>query len=132
MRFQKKNIIRAGGILCLLAGPMAWLLLGNDSNLQYRTATVDRGDVNVTVSATGNPNAVVTVQVGSQVSGNILSLFADFNTRTVQLSAGHHGADDASGSTGTSSPWRPTSTRSSRAGGGNRARSSSVFLVAPL
>jgi HlyD family secretion protein len=33
------------------------------------------------VSATGNPNAVVTVQVGSQVSGNILALFADFNTK---------------------------------------------------
>jgi HlyD family secretion protein len=42
---------------------------------------VDRGDINVAVSATGNPNAVVTVQVGSQVSGIILALFADFNTK---------------------------------------------------
>jgi HlyD family secretion protein len=41
---------------------------------------VERGDIASTVSATGTPNAVVTVQVGSQVSGNILSLSADFNT----------------------------------------------------
>ncbi len=46
-----------------------------------RTATVGRGDIDMTVSATGNPNAVVTVQVGSQVSGNIQALFADFNTK---------------------------------------------------
>ena len=38
----------------------------------------------MTVSATGNPNAVVTVQVGSQVSGNIMALFADFNTRVTK------------------------------------------------
>ena len=36
------------------------------------------------VSATGNPNAVVTVQVGSQVSGTILALYADFNTKVTK------------------------------------------------
>ena len=43
-----------------------------------------QADISVTVSATGNPNAVVTVQVGSQVSGIILSLFADFNTKVTK------------------------------------------------
>ena len=80
MSTQKKRVVLAGGILCLV-GPMTWLWLGNRSGVRYRTAAVDRGDVNVTVSATGNPNAVVTVQVGSQVSGNILALFADFNSK---------------------------------------------------
>ena len=42
------------------------------------------GDIDTTVSATGNPNAVVTVQVGSQVSGIILALFADFNTKVTK------------------------------------------------
>jgi HlyD family secretion protein len=37
--------------------------------------------VDYAISATGNPNAVVTVQVGSQVSGNILALYADFNSK---------------------------------------------------
>ena len=47
----------------------------------YMTVRVDRGDIESTISATGNCNAVVTVQVGSQVSGNILKLYADFNTK---------------------------------------------------
>jgi HlyD family secretion protein len=83
MSTQKKRMVLAGGILCLV-GPITWLWLGNRSGVRYRTTTVDRGDVNVTVSATGNPNAVVTVQVGSQVSGNILALFADFNTKVTK------------------------------------------------
>jgi HlyD family secretion protein len=54
------------------------------AGVQYRTAVVEHGDINVAVSATGNPNAVVTVQVGSQVSGIILALFADFNTKVTK------------------------------------------------
>jgi len=52
--------------------------------MQYRLAPVERGEVDFTVSATGNPNAVVTVQVGSQVSGNILALYADFNSKVTK------------------------------------------------
>jgi HlyD family secretion protein len=47
----------------------------------YQTAAADRGDIESSITATGNCNAVVTVQVGSQVSGNIIALFADFNTK---------------------------------------------------
>jgi HlyD family secretion protein len=47
----------------------------------YVTAAVDRGDIDSTVTTTGNLNAVITVQVGSQVSGNIIALYADFNTK---------------------------------------------------
>ena len=47
---------------------------------QYRTAVVDRGDVTMTVTATGTLSAVTTVQVGSQVSGIISALYADFNS----------------------------------------------------
>jgi len=46
--------------------------------------TAAHGDVDTFISATGNPNAVVTVQVGSQVSGIILSLYADFNTKVTK------------------------------------------------
>jgi len=48
---------------------------------EYTTAMVDRGDIESAITATGNCNAVVTVQVGSQVSGNIIALYADFNTK---------------------------------------------------
>lgn len=47
----------------------------------FRTEAVDRGDVRLQVSATGTLNAVTTVQVGSQVSGTIASLYADYNSR---------------------------------------------------
>src|ERR1700687_1261571 len=46
----------------------------------YQTATVKRGPITQLVTATGTLNPVVNVQVGSQVSGNIQKLFADFNS----------------------------------------------------
>lgn len=47
---------------------------------RYRTANVERGPLTASVSATGNLNAVTMVLVGSQVSGTIKELYADFNT----------------------------------------------------
>jgi HlyD family secretion protein len=47
----------------------------------YRTEAVTRGDVQRTVTATGTVNAVTTVLVGTQVSGTIKALYADFNSR---------------------------------------------------
>src|SRR5215475_5788510 len=47
---------------------------------KYRTTKIERGPLTAAVSSTGNLNAVTTVQVGSQVSGQIKELFADFNT----------------------------------------------------
>jgi HlyD family secretion protein len=70
-----------GGAVCVLFTLVAWEWVEGRADVEYRTATVGRGDIDVTISATGNPNAVVTVQVGSQVSGNIQALFADFNTK---------------------------------------------------
>src|SRR6478672_5921398 len=46
----------------------------------YQIATVTRGPITQAVTATGTLNPVVNVQVGSQVSGNIQKLFADFNS----------------------------------------------------
>ena len=68
------------GLCVLVVAVGAWVLRG-DSDVQYRTAPAERGDIAYTISATGTPNAVVTVQVGSQVSGNIKALYADFNTK---------------------------------------------------
>src|ERR1700730_1548539 len=48
---------------------------------QYFTTKADRGDIREVVEATGTINAVTTVQVGSQVSGTISRLNADFNSR---------------------------------------------------
>src|SRR6476469_4442646 len=48
---------------------------------QYKTEKADRGDITQTVTATGGLSAVTTVQVGSQVSGVIARLYADYNSR---------------------------------------------------
>jgi len=50
-------------------------------NEQYKTEKVDRGNITMTVTATGTVSAVTTVQIGSQVSGVIAQLYADFNSR---------------------------------------------------
>src|SRR5437660_11872453 len=47
---------------------------------QYYTEKVQSGDIQNVVQATGTINAVTTVQVGSQVSGTIQTLSADFNS----------------------------------------------------
>jgi len=76
----KQKLLMVTAAMAAVLGLGAWTALRGPADTQYRTAPVTRGDIAATVSATGTPNAVVTVQVGSQVSGNILALYADFNT----------------------------------------------------
>lgn len=60
---------------------VAVLAFRSGSSVQYVTAKVQRGEIRDVVEATGTLNAVRTVQVGSQVSGTIAKLNADFNSR---------------------------------------------------
>lgn len=53
----------------------------NKSEAVFVTAEAERGDISILVTATGTLEAVTTVQVGSQVSGTISALYADFNDR---------------------------------------------------
>jgi len=53
---------------------------GGDDAPDYQTASAERGNVVARVSTSGSLQAVVTVEVGSQVSGRIQELFADFNS----------------------------------------------------
>jgi HlyD family secretion protein len=72
------------GVFLVLAAAVsgAWFYAqGRGSTPRFRTAKIERGPLTATVSATGTLNAVVTVQVGSQVSGQIKELFADFNSQ---------------------------------------------------
>ncbi|WP_119421982.1 efflux RND transporter periplasmic adaptor subunit [Desertibaculum subflavum] len=56
----------------------------DDGQAAFRVAKVERGDITAAVSASGTVMPVVTVQVGSQVSGQIRELLADFNTEVVK------------------------------------------------
>lgn len=70
-----------GIVAVLLIGGGAWYWInGGPPPVQYKTAAVDRGPITSIVTATGTVNPVVSVTVGSQVSGKIAALFADFNS----------------------------------------------------
>lgn len=70
-----------GGAMMLSVVFAGFYFWGGDSGTaQYLTARVDRGNLRNTVTATGALQAVTTVQVGSQASGTISALYADFNS----------------------------------------------------
>jgi len=62
------------------AGAGAYYMRKNTKEPEVRTAPVSRGDVVQAVQATGTLEAVTTVEVGSQVSGIVQELYADFNS----------------------------------------------------
>ena len=73
-------VLGVAGLAILFAGYSYWKRKGKNPQDKYLTVKVDRGNVRRTVSSTGTLQAVVTVQVGSQVSGRIQELHADFNS----------------------------------------------------
>lgn len=76
----KRNWILVAGLLAL-AAIFATFRLNRKTAIEYFTASVEKGDIDEVVEVTGTINAVITVQVGSQVSGTIAKLNADFNSR---------------------------------------------------
>jgi HlyD family secretion protein len=72
--------------LALALAVAAWLLLRPRANPgpRFDTVNADRGRVTARVTATGALSALVTVQVGSQVSGRIAELNVDFNSRVTK------------------------------------------------
>jgi HlyD family secretion protein len=76
---KRKWLILA--VVLVVAGLFVVFALNRDTQAQHFTAKVERGDIHDVVEATGTINSVITVQVGSQVSGSIAKLNADFNSR---------------------------------------------------
>src|ERR1044072_7715274 len=78
----KKRRTPIGLVLLLGVGVLvAGFLYGDKASASdYITGKVEKGNVEVNVSATGTLQAVTTVQVGSQVSGTVSWLGADFNS----------------------------------------------------
>src|SRR6516164_8946134 len=77
---MKRAIIIILIIAAVGAGAGAYYMRRNSGEVQVNTSPVTRGDIIDTVGSTGTLQAVTTVQVGSQVSGNISWLGADFNS----------------------------------------------------
>ena len=68
------------GVLLVAVGLLTAFSYESKKTPQYFTEKVQKGDIQNVVQATGTINAVTTVQVGSQVSGTIQTLAADFNS----------------------------------------------------
>ena len=77
---RKKQLMLGGGALAIVALAGFYFFGTQTSAATYLTARVDRGNLRNTVTATGTLQAVTTVQVGSQASGTISALYADFNS----------------------------------------------------
>src|SRR5205807_1379378 len=75
-RFLPLAVIIVGSLILLFAVRQC----RQRGTANFQAAPVTRGPLTQVVTATGTLNPVVNVQVGSQVSGNIAKLFADFNS----------------------------------------------------
>src|SRR5579862_9879278 len=83
MKLLKHKWLLALGLLLIIAVVVGFTY-NRAPQSQYFSAKAQRGTINDVVQATGTINAVITVQVGSQVSGTISRLFADFNSHVHQ------------------------------------------------
>ena len=83
IRLAQGNRVRRRWFLAVLIGGVGigWYLNRSDEEAAlYEVATVTRAPLTQVVTASGQLNPVVKVEVGSQISGNIEKLFADFNS----------------------------------------------------
>ncbi len=71
-------------LVALAGGGWWWYARGAEEAPKYRLAKIERGPLTATVSSTGTLNPVTSVQVGTQVSGQIKELFVDFNSPVKQ------------------------------------------------
>lgn len=67
-------------LACLVAGAWWWTQQPGNSRVDYRTAAISRGNLQATVAASGTVSPVSQVSVGTQVSGQIREVLADFNS----------------------------------------------------
>ena len=78
---MNKIKITAGALGVITLAGTGWFYKRADGSEApvYRIATIERGNVKPTVSATGTLSAVKTIQVGTQVSGQVAAIYADYN-----------------------------------------------------
>ena len=83
---RKKSIVPSLllgiAVVGILGGGAWWWTArkGEAADSAYRTATIERGDIRVAISATGTLSAISTVTVGSQISGQVTDVLVDYNS----------------------------------------------------
>ena len=77
--YKMKITAAAVGVIILAGSGWFYKRADGTESPIYRTATIERGSVKPTVSATGTLSAVKTIQVGTQVSGQVAAIYVDYN-----------------------------------------------------
>jgi HlyD family secretion protein len=79
---MKKKYWILGAVVLAIAAIAVWMIVGKkaDAKVEFRTTKIEKGDIQVTVRASGTLQAVTTVLVGTQVSGIIKKILVDFNS----------------------------------------------------
>src|SRR6185369_7859377 len=80
-RHRRRWVVALGAVVLLGVAAGAWRMAAKAPAAAYGTATAKRQTIAKTINATGTLQAVTTVQVGTQVSGTIAELYADFNSQ---------------------------------------------------
>lgn len=78
-RLSRPVIVALGVLALIVVGLIGWQMRPKAPKEPYRTAAVERGDITRSVSASGSLQALITVDVGSQISGQISKVLVDFN-----------------------------------------------------
>jgi HlyD family secretion protein len=78
---QRRWILAAALVLLALLVWFVFLRHGSGANVSYETAKVDRGNVETSVSSSGSVSPLVTVTVGSQISGILQEVLVDYNAK---------------------------------------------------
>ena len=77
---MRRSLLIGTGILLIMVIAAFYFFRGSNKEDKYQTIEVAKGDIVEKITATGTINPVITVRVGSQVSGRIAEIFADFNS----------------------------------------------------
>jgi HlyD family secretion protein len=78
---SRRALLQLLAIVLLVIGGVAYYLHGRSGAIHYVSTPANKGDIVQAVTATGTVNPVVTVQVGTYVSGPIVQMLCDFNTQ---------------------------------------------------
>ncbi len=82
---MSKRKLWAWAGIAVVAAILASVYLGStNSGFQYKLEPIEKGDLAVVITATGRVNPVTRVQVGTQISGTISKIYADFNQKVTR------------------------------------------------
>lgn len=77
----KRKLVLIAAAIALAGGIAWWKIGGANGGPRYKTVQLERGDITQSVAANGTLNPVVLVNVGTQVSGTVKTLHADYNAK---------------------------------------------------